>query len=192
MIGHTERRFTMSENENKVENIVAAVRSGDYSELDTLINLCVFVPETAISAAQKLGFEHDDLRQEGVVALLYALHSYDPAMGANFRTYSSRCIKRRIASVLRSVTSSKRLSMADYISLDSGCEIAQQQNWMQDVELRDIKERLFRHLSKMEAEVFRLYLAGLSYKEIAGKIGKSEKSVGNALRRIRGKLRVEA
>lgn len=192
MIGHTERRFTMSENENKVENIVAAVRSGDYSELDTLIKLCVFVPETAISAAQKLGFEHDDLRQEGVVALLYALHSYDPAMGANFRTYSSRCIKRRIASVLRSVTSSKRLSMADYISLDSGCEIAQQQNWMQDVELRDIKERLFRRLSKMEAEVFRLYLAGLSYKEIAGKIGKSEKSVGNALRRIRGKLRVEA
>lgn len=192
MIGHTERRFTMSENENKVENIVAAVRSGDYSELDTLIKLCVFVPETAISAAQKLGFEHDDLRQEGVVALLYALHSYDPAMGANFRTYSSRCIKRRIASVLRSVTSSKRLSMADYISLDSGCEIAQQQNWMQDVELRDIKERLFCHLSKMEAEVFRLYLAGLSYKEIAGKIGKSEKSVGNALRRIRGKLRVEA
>lgn len=182
----------MSENENKVENIVAAVRSGDYSELDTLIKLCVFVPETAISAAQKLGFEHDDLRQEGVVALLYALHSYDPAMGANFRTYSSRCIKRRIASVLRSVTSSKRLPMADYISLDSGCEIAQQQNWMQDVELRDIKERLFRHLSKMEAEVFRLYLAGLSYKEIAGKIGKSEKSVGNALRRIRGKLRVEA
>ena len=178
----------MSENENKVENIVAAVRSGDYSELDTLIKLCVFVPETAISAAQKLGFEHDDLRQEGVVALLYALHSYDPAMGANFRTYSSRCIKRRIASVLRSVTSSKRLSMADYISLDSGCEIAQQQ----DVELRDIKERLFRRLSKMEAEVFRLYLAGLSYKEIAGKIGKSEKSVGNALRRIRGKLRVEA
>lgn len=192
MIGHTERRFTMSENENKVENIVAAVRSGDYSELDTLIKLCVFVPETAISAAQKLGFEHDDLRQEGVVALLYALHSYDPAMGANFRTYSSRCIRRHIASVLRSVTSSKRLSMADYISLDSGCEIAQQQNWMQDVELRDIKERLFRHLSKMEAEVFRLYLAGLSYKEIAGKIGKSEKSVGNALRRIRGKLRVEA
>ena len=82
--------------------------------------------------------------------------------------------------------------MADYISLDSGCEIAQQQNWMQDVELRDIKERLFRRLSKMEAEVFRLYLAGLSYKEIADKIGKSEKSVGNALRRIRGKLRVEA
>ena len=66
MIGHTERRFTMSENENKVENIVAAVRSGDYSELDTLIKLCVFVPETAISAAQRLGFEHDDLRQEGV------------------------------------------------------------------------------------------------------------------------------
>lgn len=187
-----ERRFIMSENENAVETIVEEVKSGDYSRLDTLAKLCVFVPEDAVSAAQRLGFEREDLRQECLIALLYAIHSYNPALGANFRTYSSRCIKRRIASVLRSAKSSKRLSMADYVSLDSGCEIAQQQDWIQDVELRDIKERLFLRLSKTEGEVFRLYLAGLSYKEIAEKIGKSEKSVGNALRRIRGKLRVEA
>ena len=182
----------MSENESRVEQIVAAVKGGDYSELDTLIKLCVFVPEHAVSTAQKLGFEREDLRQECLVALLYALHSYDPEAGASFRTYSSRCIKRRIASVLRTATSSKRLSMADYVSLDGGHEIAQQQDWMQDVELRDIKQRIFHRLSKMEGEVFRLYLAGLSYREIAEKIGKSEKSVGNALRRIREKLRTEA
>ena len=186
-----ERRFTMSENENTVERIVAAVKNGDYSELDNLIKLCVFVPENALSVAQKLGFEREDLRQEGIVALLHALHSYDPAMGTSFRTYSSHCIRRRIASVLRSATSSKHLSMADYVSLDGGSEIAQQQDWMQDVEIRDIKERLFRRLSKMEGEVFHLYLVGLSYKEIAGRIGKTEKSVGNTMQRIRSKLRLE-
>ena len=53
-----ERRFTMSENENTVERTVAAVKSGDYSELDTLIKLCVFVPENALSAAQKLSLIH--------------------------------------------------------------------------------------------------------------------------------------
>ena len=42
MIGHMESRFTMSENENTVERIVAAVKNGDYSELDNLIKLCVF------------------------------------------------------------------------------------------------------------------------------------------------------
>ena len=81
--------------------------------------------------------------------------------------------------------------MADYVSLDGGSEIAQQQDWMQDVEIRDIKERLFRRLSKMEGEVFHLYLVGLSYKEIAGRIGKTEKSVGNTMQRIRSKLRLE-
>lgn len=181
----------MSENENTVENIVAAVKSGDYSDFDTLIKLCVFVPENAVSAAQKLGFERDDLRQEAVVALLRALHSYDSALGASFRTYSSHCIRRRMASVLRFAKSSKRLSMADYVSLDGGCDIAQQKDWLLDVELRDIKERLFKSLSRTEGEVFRLYLAGLSYKEIAARIGKSEKAVGNALGRIRGKLRLE-
>ena len=50
LIGHMERRFTMSENENTVERIVAAVKNGDYSELDNLIKLCVFVPENALSS----------------------------------------------------------------------------------------------------------------------------------------------
>ncbi len=47
----------MSDNENTVERIAAAVRGGDYSEFDSLIKLCVFVPENSLSAARKLGFE---------------------------------------------------------------------------------------------------------------------------------------
>lgn len=178
----------MSDNENTVERIAAAVRGGDYSEFDSLIKLCVFVPENSLSAARKLGFEYEDLRQEGVIALLHALHSYDPAAGAGFRTYSSLCIRRRITSVLRFATRSKRLPMADYVPIEESSAVAAEQDWMQDVELRDMKERLFRRLSPMESEVFRMYLGGLSYREIATRLGKTEKSVSNALGRIKGKL----
>ena len=40
-------------------------------------------------------------------------------------------------------------------------------------------------------EVLKLYLGGFSYKAIAEKLGKTEKSIGNALSRIRKKLRTE-
>lgn len=180
----------MSENESNIEKIVADVKNGDYDRLDELIRLCVFVPKNALPVAQKLGFEFDDLRQEGVVALLYALHSYDSAFGAGFKTYSSLCIRRRFASVLRMTNSSKHLSMADYVSIDDEYALPEEPDWMQKVELSDIKERLLRLLSKLEKDVFGLYLGGFSYREISAKLGKSEKAVGNALQRVKEKLKL--
>ena len=55
-------------------------------------------------------------------------------------------------------------------------------------EILDIKkEKLIQKLSKLEKEVFNLYLHGYSYKEISEKIGKDEKTVDNALQRIKNK-----
>jgi RNA polymerase sporulation-specific sigma factor len=45
--------------------------------------------------------------------------------------------------------------------------------------------------TEFELEVLRLYLNGFSYKIIGEKLGKTEKSVGNALSRVRKKLRAE-
>lgn len=180
----------MSENESNIEMIAADVKSGNYDKLDELIRLCVFVPKNALPVAQKLGFEFDDLRQEGVVALLYALHSYDPAFGVGFRTYSSLCIRRRLSSVLRMTNSNRHLSMTDYVPIDEEYSVAEERDWLQKLELSDIKERLLCLLSKLEGEVFGLYLGGFSYREIAGKLGKTEKAVGNALQRIKEKLKL--
>ena len=50
-------------------------------------------------------------------------------------------------------------------------------------------EEITRSLSTMENKVLTLYLAGNSYAAIAGSLGKTPKSVENALRRIRTKIR---
>ena len=44
-------------------------------------------------------------------------------------------------------------------------------------------------LSPLEYEIFEMYISGFSYAEIASRIGKSQKSVDNALCRIKKKLR---
>ena len=49
--------------------------------------------------------------------------------------------------------------------------------------------RLFGKLSALEKEILSYYMEGMSYSEIAKIIGKTEKSVDNAIQRIRLKMR---
>ena len=44
-------------------------------------------------------------------------------------------------------------------------------------------------LSDLEYRIFELYLGGYSYAEISKQIGRPEKSVDNALRRVKEKLK---
>lgn len=55
-------------------------------------------------------------------------------------------------------------------------------------QIEDRNARIKKELSKLEQQVLKLYLQGLSYEEIAEQLGKTEKSINNALQRIRGKL----
>ena len=182
----------MSDSENKLEKLVAAVRGGDDSVFGELARLCVYLPESAVSLGNRLGLERDDLYQEALLALLHALHSYDPQK-SSFRTYSATCIKRQIVSVLRSGLRQKNRALLDYVPLDDPDFISvegPESDWIQQEELRDRRKQAFSGLSAFESAVLGFYLSGLSYREIAGKLGKTEKSVGNALSRIRGKLRL--
>ncbi|MEG0035837.1 MAG: sigma factor-like helix-turn-helix DNA-binding protein [Oscillospiraceae bacterium] len=52
----------------------------------------------------------------------------------------------------------------------------------------EIIQAYSRCLSKFEAEILGLFLHGLSYSEIAEECGRTEKSVDNAVQRIRRKL----
>ena len=62
-------------------------------------------------------------------------------------------------------------------------------------DLREECETLLRRvdtkLSSNERTVLYLFLSGLSYREIAERLGKTPKSVDNALQRVRHKLKAE-
>ena len=177
----------MSDSQSSVEDLAAAVRGGDYSGFGELARLCIYLPESAVAFGNRLGFERDDLYQEALLALLHALHSYDPQK-SSFRTYSALCVKRQICSVLRSGFRQKNRALFNYVPFDDLDFISgdsPESDWILQEELREA----FSGLSPFENAVLGLYLGGLTYREIAEKLGKTEKSVGNALSRIRSKLR---
>ena len=56
-------------------------------------------------------------------------------------------------------------------------------------QLEGLNMRLNRELTSYEREVLDLFLEGLPYQEIADRLGKDKKSIDNALKRIRNKLK---
>ena len=50
------------------------------------------------------------------------------------------------------------------------------------------QKQLFKSLSKMEKQVLKRYLYGMTYQEIAADMDKPPKSIDNALQRIKAKL----
>ena len=52
----------------------------------------------------------------------------------------------------------------------------------------NLKKRICKVLSPFENQVLKFYLQGMDYRKIAKKLEKPNKSVDNALQRIRGKI----
>ena len=144
------------------------------------------------------GGDSEDLIQEGMVGLLSAIRTYDPVREARFRTYAEVCIRRRLLSAVRDASRDKHSPLNHYISFetplfDTAGYLSFQKENPEDVLIgkEEWKERLTAlkdQLSGFEAKILRLYLSGLSYAEIAQQVGRPQKSVDNAVQRIRRKV----
>lgn len=149
----------------------------------------------------RVRLDEDDLFQEGAIGLLDAVRHYRPGSGSSFRAFASVCIERRIYTAVRASMRQKNLPRGQQFSLNSGAEEQMlgeaggqtgadpAEALLSKEKYRSITKIVDQNLSGMEHKVFKLYLSGRSYQEIAIESGLSEKSVDNALQRIRRKLR---
>jgi len=145
------------------------------------------------------GGDSEDLIQEGMLGLLSAVRTFDPGKGVKFSTYAEFCIRRRIYSAIRSASGYKHTPLNSYISLESPRldeSSTPSAYYLRDPEdfviaresAGEVERLLYGALSRFESVVLELYLEGMSYKEMAVRLGKSNKSVDNAVQRIRKKL----
>lgn len=149
------------------------------------------------------GGDSEDLIQEGMLGLLSAIRQYDPSVNVPFKTYAELCINRRLYSAVRSATRLKHLPLNNGVPLDSilseesqpqatnypeaNRRITEEQVLARESE-KELHSVFSQYLSSFEAKVLQLYLSGLSYAEMAAQTHKSEKSIDNAVQRIRRKL----
>jgi len=172
---------------------------GDSSAEEALVSEYSWLVRACARPYFLAGGDSEDLIQEGMLGLLSAIRTYHPEKGAKFSTYAEYCVRRRIYSAIRSASGYKHTPLNSYISLES--QQFDENNTQSACFLRDpedfviaresageVEKLLYGALSRFESGVLELYLEGMSYKDMAVRLGKSSKSVDNAVQRIRKKL----
>ena len=186
-------------NENKSEKLADKAAGGDPAAEEVLVTEYAKLVRACARPYFLAGGDGEDLFQEGMLGLLSAVRTFDPCKGVKFSTYAESCVRRRIYSAIRSASGYKHSPLNSYISLES--QQLDESSTPNAYFLRDpedfviaresageVERLLYGALSRFESGVLQLYLEGLPYKEMAAHLGKSSKSIDNAVQRIRKKL----
>lgn len=187
----------MSDNVNGVNTDLLAVKaaSGDDKAMAELIN--EIMPSAAAKASVlnsgSTRLADEDLVQEGMFGFLDSVKKFDISKGVPFKAFALACIENRIKSALRINSNSGNVALTGAVSFEdtehphsSDDPASISENLDEEAAIRRITGEL---LSGFEQEILDLRLCDMSYSEIARELGCSEKSVDNALQRIRKKLR---
>ncbi|MCX7615382.1 MAG: sigma-70 family RNA polymerase sigma factor [Clostridiales bacterium] len=184
------------------EILLMRVREGSKQSEEELIRKYSRMVRSFARPYFLVGGDSEDLIQEGMIGLLKAVREYDPAKQTNFYTFAVICVKRQLISAIRNANRLKHSPLNNYVSLgeplfndNAGADnlIRAQAYEPDDLfeardEIRDLKEALSDLLSVFEAKVLDCYLSGKTLDEISKEIGKSRKSLDNAIQRVKRKL----
>ena len=130
-------------------------------------------------------FTADDLMQEGALAAMSALGSYDPDRGS-LGGYIRTCARNRMISYLRRNGHESPMD-ADALFERLGSESSE--GPLDSIFIHEALHSLLDRLSGFEASVLRVYLRNGSVSGAAEILGCGRKKVDNALQRIRQKAR---
>ena len=180
------------------EHLVSLAAEGDRAAFDTLA--ARYIPLVALRASAffegNADISNEDLGQEGFIGLIEAVKRYDKSIGASFRTFAVLCIDRRMKTVIKSALRKKKIPTGALVFIDdddtpeiAASEAANPENRIIALdEHRILRERIKESSSEFEWAVLNRFLSGMSYQAIADRLNTSEKSVANALGRLRRKL----
>lgn len=148
------------------------------------------------------GADRDDVLQEARVALLQAVKNFDPAAGTPFRGFVALVVRRQLASAVIHARRDKRRTVDEalrQVVLEDGpvpivdvleaVDPSALEQLAGREQLADLAHAIRAHLSRLEAYCLLASVNGVSYDEIAARVGGGEKRVDRAITRARWKLR---
>ena len=180
------------------EELIAKLRQGEPEVMDYLIDKYKSMVRQKARVLYLVGGEQDDLIQEGMIGLFKAVRDYHTEKDASFRTFAQLCVDRQMYHAIQSSNRQKHQPLNSYVSMSS-------EEWENEVRTMlqqspeniviaqenaaHLESKIRNQLSKFENQVLDMYLDGDNYLTIADKMGKTPKSIDNALQRIRMKVK---
>jgi RNA polymerase sporulation-specific sigma factor len=187
------------------EEIIMLASNGNSRAVDFIISKYVNLVRSKARPYFLIGADREDIIQEGMIGLFKAVRDFRTDRYSSFRAFAEVCISRQIITAIKSATRQKHIPLNSYVSLnkpvfddendrtlldmiDEKLSLDPEQLYINREQFTSIEEKIYRVLSNLEKRVLKLYLEGKSYIEIADKLGKSMKSIDNALQRVKRKL----
>ena len=184
------------------EQLIQRLRDGDESVMDYILNKYKPLVRKECNTLYLIGAEKDDLIQEGMIGLFKAVRDYKESE-SHFYHFAKLCIDRQLYSAIDKAKRKKHQPLNEYVSFfvdenENGGVLedflgqntmSPEQMIIEQEKFEEFKKRLQKDLSGMENEVLKHYLDGNDYIQIADIMGKSPKSIDNALQRIRQKIK---
>lgn len=187
------------------EEVIQVIRTVKDDAFDYLINKYERLVKVKAQTYFLIGSDRDDVIQEGFIGLYKAILDYDETKVASFRSFAELCITRQIITSIKTATRMKHLPLNNYISIykpiredqsertlldviDNTTSIEPHQSYIKRERTAHILSHIEQSLTRLEYKVFTYYLEGYSYEEIAHIIKRPEKSIDNALQRVKKKI----
>jgi len=149
------------------------------------------------------GIEYQDLVQECTIGFEEAIHNFNPKDDVSFYTFACVCMDRQLMSELTKQNRDKYKFLNESIPLETidDDEDTNLIDFIQDnsnnpelgllssEEFSELYTSISHELTDLEECVFKLKIQGFGYKEIADILDKDEKSIDNAIQRIKVKIK---
>lgn len=187
------------------EELVEKIQNGEKNAQEYLINKYKNLVKLKCRTYFLKGADTEDILQEGMIGLYKATRDYKKEKNTSFYSFAELCITRQIISAVKASTRQKHIPMNNYISLNRYVSNEEVEKTYLDMITEDttvnpeellieqeekyfIEKSLNGTLSELECKVLSLYLGGKSYTEMSVLLQKNEKSIDNALQRVRKKV----
>lgn len=187
----------MNNCDNRAEllDLIRKVRENEQGAFEKI--LCMYEPLISAAIAKfsndELSKSHEeDLRQEAVLVFYNSIMSYDlDSDGVEFGLYAKICITNALISQSRKLNKIKVEQLSQTFDIDESMVDADEvsSRIIEEESLRNIDRVIRGNLSPFEYRVWCLYASGKTARDIGELVGKSEKSIANAIYRMRKKLR---
>ena len=187
------------------DKLVTMARNGDVVAEEYLIQK---YRDTAKSRARlyfMVGGDKEDIVQEGMIGIFKAIRSYDPEKEASFRTFAELCISRQIITAIKQAGRLKHSPLNTSVSLWKPVSEEDNGNTLADILSSDsnsdpetvlllteiidyVTKEDSKVFSELEMKVWMEYIQGKSCTQIAAEMGRTPKSVDNAIQRTKRKI----
>lgn len=188
------------------EQLLCDYKNGNQEIMDYLMVKYKSMVRKKARAMYLLGGENEDLIQEGMIGLIKAVRDFDVSQKTSFSSFAELCVSRQMYSAIEASNRKKHLPLNSYVSLYEDSEQVGEGRSLPLIDTIEsskendpevlyfgkeyteaFAEQLKELLSPLENHVLYLHLMGTDYRTIAELLGKSPKSVDNALQRIKTK-----